>query len=121
MVAPGSTRGLYNSVMPRKLQPCGTPAAAHRHYRHNEPLDEACRLAYAADSLRRYHEAPDPLPDGPEIRPIRNGMPWKPYVYRAPRQAWAVAAITEMEARYGRPREEAGYLSRHMPGSAGRR
>jgi len=26
----------------RKLQPCGTPAAAQRHHRHGEPLDELC-------------------------------------------------------------------------------
>ena len=30
---------------PRKLKPCGTPAAAKRHRYNKEPLDIACRLA----------------------------------------------------------------------------
>lgn len=27
------------------VAPCGTPAAARRHYSRKEPIDEACRLA----------------------------------------------------------------------------
>lgn len=38
---------------PRILMPCGTPAAARRHARHNEPLDEACRRAAARDRQER--------------------------------------------------------------------
>ncbi len=30
---------------PRELQPCGTAAAARRHWRNGEQLDEACRRA----------------------------------------------------------------------------
>ena len=29
----------------RRLQPCGTPAAARRHQNHNEPLDFPCKEA----------------------------------------------------------------------------
>ena len=29
----------------RTNQPCGTPAAAARHYRKHEPLCEACKIA----------------------------------------------------------------------------
>jgi len=32
--------------IPRPLHPCGTPAAARGHYRHNEPLDLACKVAH---------------------------------------------------------------------------
>lgn len=39
----------YRPVMPTgggwELQPCGTDAAARRHYRLGEPMDEACRRA----------------------------------------------------------------------------
>jgi len=34
-------------IAPRKLQPCGTNAAARRHRTKNEPLDLACRVAEA--------------------------------------------------------------------------
>lgn len=33
--------------------PCGTPAAAARHARRGEPLDEACRKARSADVIDR--------------------------------------------------------------------
>lgn len=33
--------------MPRRLKPCGTPAAASRHRFHSEPLDFACMVAEA--------------------------------------------------------------------------
>jgi len=29
----------------RQLSPCGTPAAARRHYRRGEPIDDECRTA----------------------------------------------------------------------------
>lgn len=32
---------------PRRLQPCGTPAAAHRHRQKGEPVDFACKVAEA--------------------------------------------------------------------------
>ncbi|QDK01936.1 hypothetical protein SEA_VIBAKI_56 [Arthrobacter phage Vibaki] len=34
-------------LRPRTLQPCGTPAAAHRHRQRGEPVDFACHLAEA--------------------------------------------------------------------------
>lgn len=33
--------------------PCGTPAAARRHWRRGEPLDEACRQASRRDRADR--------------------------------------------------------------------
>ncbi|MEB3031767.1 WhiB family transcriptional regulator [[Mycobacterium] nativiensis] len=45
--------GSRGSRPPRILMPCGTPAAARRHARHNEPLDEACRRAAARDRQER--------------------------------------------------------------------
>src|SRR5580704_12301636 len=35
-------------------KPCGTLAAARRHYRHGEKLCEACRQAERRDSQDRY-------------------------------------------------------------------
>jgi hypothetical protein len=68
----------------RNLEPCGTPAAARRHNRHGEPLCDACRRAAAlAHSIRTgsdpWRISPDSRPDG---RPVRNGIPWQPYIYR---------------------------------------
>jgi hypothetical protein len=34
-------------LKPTPLQPCGTPAAAHRHRRLGEPVDFACHVAEA--------------------------------------------------------------------------
>ena len=63
-----------------KLAPCGTPAAARRHYRRGEPLDYACLQANAnAKSDDPWVTGPNAQPDP---RPVRNGIPWKPYVYR---------------------------------------
>lgn len=36
-----------NNPSPRKLHPCGTPAAYHRHERKRERKDFACRLAHS--------------------------------------------------------------------------
>ncbi len=33
-------------IGPRELKPCGTVAAARRHLRHGEELDELCREAW---------------------------------------------------------------------------
>ena len=41
---------------PRKLQPCGTNAAAMRHRRKNEPLCFACQVAQARDRNERYNQ-----------------------------------------------------------------
>jgi hypothetical protein len=38
---------------PWDLNPCGTPAAARRHYRRGEPLCEACKGASKRDSVER--------------------------------------------------------------------
>lgn len=43
-----------NGYVPKELLPCGTRAAAERHKRRGEPIDEACRLAYNA--ARREYE-----------------------------------------------------------------
>ena len=63
-----------------KLSPCGTPGAVRRHYRNREPLDDACRTAQStAKGSDPWRSAPFETPD---FRPVRNGIPWKPYVYR---------------------------------------
>ncbi len=46
-------QGAKGTRPPRTLMPCGTPAAARRHARHHEPLDEACRRAAALDRQER--------------------------------------------------------------------
>lgn len=61
------------------LAPCGTPAAARRHRRRKEPLDEACRLAARADAAERKGVT---RLLGEDHREIRNGIPWRPYRYR---------------------------------------
>lgn len=43
---------------PRRLKPCGTPAAAARHRVNGEPVDFACHLAEAnyRTALRQQHK-----------------------------------------------------------------
>lgn len=78
-------RWLSPDWQPRELMPCGTEAAARRHWRRGEPLDEACRQASRVAQRERH--GCDPWDNGhggdtPDFREIRNGIPWKPYVYR---------------------------------------
>lgn len=40
-------------LSPRKLQPCGTKAAAVRHRKKGEPLCFPCRIAEAAEKAER--------------------------------------------------------------------
>jgi hypothetical protein len=64
-------------MRPGWLKPCGTPAAARRHYRRGEPLDAACR---AVEHRRLAGNASEMSPD---YRETRNGLPeFRPYVYR---------------------------------------
>ena len=60
---------------PDLLAPCGTPAAARRHWRRREPLDEACLQA----NRRKCRINVRGLAH--DRREIRNGIPWKPYRY----------------------------------------
>ena len=60
---------------PKPTAACGTPAAARRHYRHGEPPCHDCLVAARADRA----DNPGTFEDW---RPIRNGIPWKPYTYR---------------------------------------
>ena len=61
-----------------KLKPCGTPAAARRHWRKKEPLCEACKQAHRNESAARGLGT-----CSADHRPIRNGLPeFVPYVYR---------------------------------------
>jgi len=64
-----------------KLQPCGTPAAARRHWRRREPLCDDCTRAHRnQQAARKGH---DPGAHSFDGREIRNGMPdFVPYVYR---------------------------------------
>jgi len=71
-------RGLRPGWM---LAPCGTPAAARRHWRHGEPPCEACLAAHRRQKAEALgHDAGTHVPDR---REIRNGLPeFRPYVYR---------------------------------------
>lgn len=51
--------------------PCGTLAAARRHYRHGEPLCKACKQAERRDSADRY--AKNPRPGGTKKKKIMEG------------------------------------------------
>jgi hypothetical protein len=66
---------------PREPAPCGTEAAARRHRRRGEPLDEACRRAARIKAQERRGRDPWAFAQ-PDYREVRNGIPWKPYVYR---------------------------------------
>ena len=63
---------------PARREPCGTPAAIRWHYRHHEPLCEAClaasRPVTGVAAGAQYQ--PDP-------REKRNGLPFPvAYIYR---------------------------------------
>jgi len=80
-----------------KLAPCGTRAAYRRHARKGEP---ACAACLEAERLR------SPSSNGalvPDYREVRNGIPWKPYVFGQPRPLWALAALAMAEVQHGRP------------------
>jgi hypothetical protein len=65
-----------------RLAPCGTPAAARRHWRRGEPLDEACRQAdrNRGARCRGYAFGNTQVPDR---REKRNGLPeFRPYTYQ---------------------------------------
>ena len=83
--------------------PCGTIAAARRHYRRHEVIDFECRQAMARDVADRAGRPGAPmLLDDPRI--IRNGLPWwRPYYWRdparvTPERAAELARIDELEA-----------------------
>jgi hypothetical protein len=64
-----------------RLAPCGTLAAYRRHYRRGDPYCHTCRRANA----ERRGADPYSVAGGdamPDLRPVRNGIPWRPYVYR---------------------------------------
>lgn len=42
---------------PRKLQPCGTYAAAHRHLQAGEKLDFPCKVAYSEYRQKMYQQS----------------------------------------------------------------
>ncbi len=67
--------------MARELAPCGTPAAARRHWRNGEPLDDACLQASRREKADRKG-----FRDGAQSaarRETRNGLPeFRPYAYR---------------------------------------
>ena len=64
----------------RELAPCGTDAAYRRHRRRGEPACPACLQAERIRSGQRKGSEVTALT--PDPRPIRNGIPWKPYRYR---------------------------------------
>lgn len=63
------------------IAPCGTAAGARRHYRHGEKPCSDCATA------ARVQRSPNGYATGresrvPDLREIRNGLPFRPYVYR---------------------------------------
>jgi hypothetical protein len=70
---------------PQPSEPCGTPAAARRHYRNGEPVCDACKRANRIDkSIRTGSDPWDSTRGGgrPDHRPVRNGIPVRLYVYQ---------------------------------------
>ena len=63
-----------------RLAPCGTSAAYRRHRRRGEPACPACLEAERLRNSDRYGWEVTALT--PDRREVRNGIPWKPYVYR---------------------------------------
>jgi hypothetical protein len=96
--------------MNRELAPCGTEAAARRHYRHGEAVDEACRVAANRRHAERggggepYRETSAPPPAA-----ARNGLPVVAYEYGKHRYPWAEAAIRRAEAVHGKPEPTADF------------
>jgi hypothetical protein len=45
------------------VKPCGTDAAYARHYRHGEPIDDACRAAHSARCKANYQARSNPVRD----------------------------------------------------------
>jgi hypothetical protein len=66
------------------MTPCGTPAAARRHYRRGEkPCPPCAAAARTAQAVRNGSDPWRPGPDEtPDYRPVRNGIPVRLYVYR---------------------------------------
>lgn len=63
-------------------EPCGTPAAAKRHWRKNEPLCPACRTASRLDSADRKGYDPLTASGAPDHRDLRNNLPVLAPYYR---------------------------------------
>jgi hypothetical protein len=89
-----------------RLAPCGTAAAARRHYRRHEPLDAACVEANRQDTARRagrpgaWGSLSDPL------SAVRNGLPIVAYRWRERRYPWAQRVLAAAEAAYGVPADD---------------
>jgi hypothetical protein len=62
--------------------PCGTTAGARRHYRAGEKPCPACLEANRQIKRIERGTAPAAAREFPAQRAVRNGIPWKPYVYR---------------------------------------
>jgi hypothetical protein len=94
----------------RELMPCGTEAAARRHFRHGETLDEACRLAAnQAHAERRGGGDPYARAVVPALQPApRNGLPIVAYNWQARTYSWAAEQIRRAEAIYGAPEKDDG-------------
>jgi hypothetical protein len=89
--------------------PCGTEAAARRHQRRHEPLDEACRAAanrasamrQATRDGRQYDPYAETTP--PPAAAPRNGLPILPYHWHQARYPWAERTLAAAEAIHGQP------------------
>jgi hypothetical protein len=82
------------------LQPCGTLAAARRHYRHGE---KPCPACLAANARAKAGGSGQALTATPDYGGRRNGLPLVPYRYQARRYPWAQRVLATAEARFGTP------------------
>lgn len=104
--ASGDCKGWVHSVdgSEGKLQPCGTAAAARRHWRRGEkPCDECLQAARREKADKMGHD-----PGGQSIsrRALRNGLPITPgYSYQARTYPWAQRVLAAAEAVYGTPED----------------
>ena len=80
----------------KDLAPCGTAAAARRHGKHGEPLDEACKTAQRLQKSERAGGVAGGL--SADKREIRNGLPeFVGYRYRGTGQDTLTAGLTDQE------------------------
>jgi hypothetical protein len=94
-----------------RLAPCGTAAAARRHYRHHEPLCAACLEANREDVARRAGREPGVGKLSAPLSAVRNGLPIVAYQWRQRRYPWAQRTLAAAEAVYGTPDEDQAVAS----------
>lgn len=94
--------------MLREPAPCGSEAAARRHYRHGEPVDPACRAAANRAHVERTGGDPYAANEPEPQAAARNGLPIVSYQYQARTYSWALENIRRAEAAHGAPERDDG-------------